>query len=460
MQLKTTILKYTKIVLFSAFLGLFSTPIFAQKIKIDGVAVVIGKNIVLDSDIDKFKQEIEVRSEGKIKISDCDMLEELMQQKLLAHHAIIDSVTVSDAEIASRVDRSVQFFTQQYGSVDKVIKAYGFNDLDDLKKELYTVQQENVLIEKEQQKITEKIDVTPEEVRLFYNGLKEKNELPEFSAEIEIAQIVINANPTKEENQRILDKLNEIKKEIEDGANFKMKAIINSDDPGVTQNGGRYTVTKESQFIKEFKEMAFSLDVGQVSKPFKSEFGYHLMQLHEVKGNMRIASHILMQPNVPDSKLTETRKKAEDLVRDIREGKITFKEAVNKYSEDKETKNSGGLILNPYTGESTFDLTGMDPALYARVAELKKGELSDVFFDQNRSGLKMYKFMIMRNRTNTHIADLVDDYVKIQELALTKKKEETIDKWAKEKIKDTYIKMSDVHYKCSFEKNWKKETGK
>ncbi|MGK0411896.1 MAG: peptidyl-prolyl cis-trans isomerase SurA [Polaribacter sp.] len=460
MQQKITILKNIKITLLTAFLGLISMASFGQKIKIDGVAVVIGKNIVLDSDIEKFKQEIEVRSEGKIKISDCEMLEELMQQKLLAHHAIIDSVLVVDAEIASRVEQSVQYFTQQYGSVDKVIKAYGFNDLDDLKKELFTVQTENALIEKEQQKITEKVDVTPEEVRIYFNSLKDKEELPEFSAEIELAQIVINAKPTKEETERIINKLNEIKKEVEDGANFKMKAIINSNDPGVTQNGGRYEVTKESQFIKEFKETAFSLDIGQISKPFKSDFGYHLMQLHEVKGNMRIASHILMQPEIPGAKLTETREKAEKIVKDINSGVITFEEAVAKYSDDEETKNNGGLILNPYSGESTFDLIGMDPALYARVAELKKGELTEVFYDQNRSGEKMYKFMIMRDRTDTHTADLIDDYVKIQGLALTKKKEETVTKWSKEKIKDTYIKMSDTHSKCTFEKNWKKETGK
>ncbi|UAM99134.1 peptidylprolyl isomerase [Polaribacter litorisediminis] len=460
MQQKITILKNIKITLLTAFLGLISMASFSQKIKIDGVAVVIGKNIVLDSDIEKFKQEVEVRSEGKIKISDCEMLEELMQQKLLAHHAIIDSVLVVDAEIESRVEQSVQYFTQQYGSVDKVIKAYGFNDLDDLKKELFTVQTENALIEKEQQKITEKVDVTPEEVRLYFNSLKEKEELPEFSAEIELAQIVINAKPTKEETERIINKLNEIKKEVEDGASFKMKAIINSNDPGVTQNGGRYEVTKESQFIKEFKETAFSLDVGQISKPFKSDFGYHLMQLHEVKGNMRIASHILMQPEIPGAKLIETREKAEKIVKDINSGIITFEEAVEKYSDDKETKNNGGLILNPYTGESTFDLIGMDPALYARVAELKKGELTEVFYDQNRSGEKMYKFMIMRDRTDTHTADLIDDYVKIQGLALAKKKEETITKWSKEKIKDTYIKMSDAFSKCTFEKNWKKETGK
>jgi peptidyl-prolyl cis-trans isomerase SurA len=459
MQQKTTILNFTKTTFLLAFFGLVGMANFAQ-VKIDGVTVVIGKNIVLDSDIEKFKQEIEIRSEGKIKITDCEMLEELMQQKLLAHHAVEDSVIVADAEISSRVERSVQYFTQQYGSVDKVIKAYGFNDLDDLKKELYTVQKENALIEKEQQKITEKIDVTPEEVRLFYNGLKEKGELPEFSAEIEIAQIVIKAKPEKEEIERIINKLTELKKEIEDGASFEMKAIINSDDPGVAKNKGRYEVTKESQFIKEFKEMAFSLDVGQVSKPFKSDFGYHLMQLHEIKGNMRVASHILMQPDVPGSKLIETREKAEKIAEDIKSGKITFADAVQKYSDDKETKNNAGLIINPYTGESTFNLTGMDPDLYGKVAELKKGELSYVFFDENRSGEKMYKFMMMRDRTNTHTANLVTDYVKVQELALTKKKEEEIDKWAKEKIKDTYIKMSDVHRKCNFEKNWKKETRK
>ncbi|MDG1403447.1 peptidylprolyl isomerase [Polaribacter sp.] len=460
MQQKTTILKYTKLTVLTVFFGLMSISTFAQKIKIDGVAVVIGKNIVLDSDIEKFKQEVDARSEGKITISDCEMLEKLMQQKLLAHHAIVDSVAVSEAEISGRVDRSVEYFTQQYGSLDKVIKAYGFNDLDDLKKELYTVQKENVLIEKEQQNITEKIDVTPEEVRLYFNGLKKNEELPEFPAEIELAQIVLNAAPTKEENDRIVTKLTEIKKQIEEGASFKMKAIINSDDPMVTQNGGRYEVTKDSPFIKEFKEMAFSLDIGQVSKPFKSDFGYHLMQLHEVKGNMRVASHILMQPDIPDTRLKDTQQRAEQIAKDIKEGSITFSEAVKKYSEDKETKNNGGVIVNPYSGETKFDLTRMDPALYARVAELKKGELSDVFFDQNRTGEKMFKFIVMKDRTDTHIADLVEDYVKVQDLALRKKREETITKWAKGKIKDTYIKMSEVHSKCSFEKNWKKEISK
>ena len=460
MQQKTTILKYFKLPLVILFFGLTSTHTSAQKTKIDGVTVVIGKNIVLDSDIEKFKQEVETRSEGKIKITDCEMLEQLMEQKLLSHHAVIDSVTVTDAEVSSGVDRNIQYFKQQYGTEEKMIKAYGFNDLADLRNELITIEKENLLIRKEQEQITEKIDVTPEEVRLYFNGLKEKGELPQFPAEIELAQIVINATPTKEENDRIIAKLNKIKKEVEEGASFKMKAIINSDDPGVTQNGGKYPVTKESSFIKEFKEMAFTLDVGQISKPFKSQFGYHLMQLHEINGNTRVASHILMQPEIPDEKLKETQEKAEKIITDIKEGKLTFADAVKKYSEDKDTKNNGGLIINPQSGESKFDLTRMDPAFYARVSDLKKGEMTDSFFDETRGGDKMYKFILMKDRTDTHKADLVDDYVKIQQLALQKKKEETINKWSKEKIKDTYIKLSDSHNKCVFNKNWKKETNK
>ena len=460
MQYKITISKYIRLSLFTFFLVFIGLQVSGQKLKIDGVVVVIGKNIVLDSDIDKFKQEVELRSEGKIKITDCEMLEELMQQKLMSHHAVIDSITVADEEISSRVDRSIQYFTQQYGSIEKVIKAYGFNDLDDLKRELNSVQKENILIEKEQQNITEKIDVTPEEVRLYYNGLKEKEELPQFPAEIELAQIVIKAIPTPEETERVINKLNEIKKQIEDGSNFKMKAIINSDDPGVTSNGGEYSVTKESSFIKEFKEMAFTLDVGQVSKPFKSEFGYHIMQLNAIKGNTRVASHILMQLNVPEEKLNEIKRKAEKIILEIREGKLTFNDAVKKYSNDDDSKNNVGLIINPSTGESKFDLTRMDPAFYARVSDLKKGEMTEPFYDEERSGSKMFKFILMKDRTNTHTADIIEDYVKIQQLALQKKKEETITKWSKEKIKDTYIKIGEVYNKCTFDKNWKKEISK
>ena len=454
MPFKIKVIKFISSLLLAVF---FIQNTTAQKVKIDAVGVVVGKNIVLDSDIEKFKLELENNSEGKIKISDCEMLEQLMLQKLLAHHAVVDSIVVSDAEVNSQVERNIQFFSQEYGSVEKVVEAYGFNDIEDLKTELFGIEKENSLIQKEQRQITENIDVTPEEIRIYFNGLKEKGELPEFPAEIQIAQLVLNAEATQEELDRVVNKLLKIKKEVEAGSSFKMKAIINSNDPGVTDNGGRYVIDKNSTFIKEFKETAFSLDVNQVSEPIKSKFGYHIIQLNQIRGETRVASHILIQPEIPQEKLDETKEKLEKIKKDIDTGVITFDEAVKKYSEDKDTKNNGGLIVNPYSGESTFDLTRMDPALYARVNNLQKGEMSDVFYDEEREGKKMYKVMIMKDRTNTHVADMVDDYVKVQNLALQKKKQETIAKWSREKIGDTYIKISEEFRKCTFDKNWTKE---
>ena len=204
MQYKTKVSKHIKAIILLSFLVISLQVTLAQKVKIDGVAVVIGKNIVLDSDIDKFKQEVLSNSEGKIEISDCEMLEQLMLQKLLSHHAVVDSVTVADSQINSSVENNIAYFKQQYGSVEKMVAAYGFNDEEDLKKELYKIEKENSLIKQEQQKITEKVDVTPEEVRLYHKGLKDSGELPEFPAETELAQIVINAEPTEEENNRII----------------------------------------------------------------------------------------------------------------------------------------------------------------------------------------------------------------------------------------------------------------
>lgn len=456
MQFKIKTLKNTSI-LFTFFLASFAT-VNAQQSKIDGVAVVIGKNIVLDSDIDKFKQEVELKSEGKVKISNCEMLEELMQQKLLAHHAVIDSVVVSQSDIDSRVQRSIAYFTNEYGSEEKVIKAYGFNDIEDLKKELERVQKENLLIEKEQQKITEDLDVTPEEIRVYFKGLKDKKELPEIPAEVEVAQLVLKAEPTKEENDRIINKLNEIKKQVEGGASFKLKAIINSDDPSAAQNSGNMgVITKETGFVKEFKEVAFSLEEGEISEPFKSPFGYHIVLLNKIRGKGRDVSHILMQPEISDAKLKETKDTIEKVIKDIKEGKLTFEEAVKKYSEDEATKNNGGLIINPYTQETTFELTRMPPDLFGRISELKKADLSDVFYDETREGEKMYKVILLKDKTETHEADLVQDYVRMQQFALTKKKEEVITKWSKEKIQETYIKLGSDYKGCTFKKDWRKE---
>lgn len=432
-----------------------------EKVKVDGVVVVVGKNIVLESDITNYKLEVERMSEGKIQISDCEMLEEIMIQKLLSHHAVIDSIVVTPDEIDAQVENTIGSFTQRLGSIEKVIELYGFNDEADLRKELAKVQEEQLMVKREQASIVETVDVTPDEVRNYYKSLETEDILPEFSAEIELSQIVVYAEPSDDEIQRVKDKLNKIKAEIEDGANMNMKAILNSDDPAVASRGmgagGFYTITRESGFVKEFKEVAFSLDEGQISEPFKTDFGYHIIKVEKIKGQQIDLRHILIQPEVDTKKLNESKETLAKLRDEILAGTIDFEQAVIDYSEEDATKTNKGIIVNPSTGDSKFELTRMDPTLYQRVANLKAGELTEPFYDETREGLKMYKIILLKSKTEAHTADIVKDYVKIQQLALQKKKEETIEDWAAEKIDDTYIKINDDYKSCEFSKNWNKE---
>ena len=470
MQIKKNNLKFIKmrknIVLLSFLLVIGGmraqdTITAQQRIKVDGIAVVVGKNIVLNSDIDKFKKELEQRVEGKIDISDCEMLEEIMTQKLIAHHAVVDSIVVADAEVNSEVERIISNFSQQLGSLDKVVSFYGFTDEEDLRNELFTIQKEQFLIQRERASITEKIDVTPEEVRTYFKNLEKDDNLPEFSAEIELAQIVKTLKPSEEETKRVIDKLNEIKKDIQDGFSFRLKAIINSDDPAVAGNGpgagGKYTITRESNFIKEFKEVAFSLDEGELSEPFESGFGFHLIQVEKIKGQERDVRHILIQPKISDEEIQASRENLTDIRNAILVGEMTFEDAVLKYSDDVETRNNKGLILNPATNDTRFDLTLMDPNFYEKVSSLKAGEITEPYYDEVRGGEKMHKIILLKSKNETHIAEFVKDYEKIQQLTLQKKQEETIDKWSKDKITDTYIKINNDFKKCNFKNNWKKD---
>ncbi len=427
-----------------------------EKVKIDGVATVVGDNIVLDSEIDAFKQELIQQSGGQIEISDCEMLEQIMNRKLLAHHAVIDSIVVNEGEIQQQVQRKTDYFTQQLGSPEKMLELYGFDNMKELRDELYRVEKEGLLIEKMQQQLTADIDITPEEVKRYFNSLETEGNLPEIGAEIELSQIVLNIEPSQEEVDKTIARLKEIKKEVEEGGNFKMKAILYSDDPGVTQNSGFYSIERNSPFVKEFKEAAFSMEEGEISQPFKSDFGYHILMVEKIKGKQRDVYHILIQPKADDA-VAQAIKDSLNLYRkQILKLEIPFEEAVLKYSQDKDTRLSGGVLMNPVSGDTHFDLTRMDPELYAKVSNLKEGEISEVFLDQTRQGLKMYKILLLKSRTEAHTADLAQDYVKIMELALQKKKSESIEKWSNEKIMDTYVNINDVYTECDFKSNWVK----
>ena len=429
-----------------------------EKIRVDGVATVVGDNIVLNSEIDAFKQELIQQSGGQVEITDCEMLEQIMNRKLLAHHAVIDSVVVNEGEIQQQVQRKTDYFTQQLGSPEKMLELYGFENMKELKDELYRVEKEGLLIQKMQQELTSDIDITPEEVKRYYNSLKTEGNLPEMGAEIELSQIVLNVEPSEAEVQKTIDRLNELKKEVEDGASFKMKAILYSDDPGVTQNSGFYSIDRNSPFVKEFKEAAFTLEEGEISQPFESDFGYHILMVDKIKGKQRDVYHILMQPKADDEDVERARDSLTSYRQKIIRMEMSFDEAVLKYSEDKDTRLNKGVLMNPVSGDTHFELTRMDPELYSKVSSLKEGEISLVFLDQTREGLKMFKILLLKSKTDSHVADLAMDYEKIMDLALQKKKSESIEKWSNEKIRDTYVKINDTYLSCEFESDWSKKS--
>ena len=461
MQLKMENSKYMNKLFAFVCIGLLAINIQAQKKKIDGVAAVVGKNIVLYSEVKAAKMQVEQENENS-KITECEIIEKILTDKLLAHHAVVDSVEVDEATIQSEVDRKIAYFKHQLQTDEKMLEFFGFNNLADMKKELFNVEKETNYVRKMKAKITENIDVTPEEVTGYFNSLKDKDNLPEFGTEVVIGQIVINAQNDKKANQVLIDKLNKIKKDIENGASFRMKAILYSSDPSAAGDGegagGLYKgMTTETPFVKEFKEVAFSLEEGEISEPFKSQFGYHILRVEKIKGKQRDVRHILLQSEISDEMLDKAKDSLKQIKTDILTNKLTFEDAVKKYSSDKETNKNRGLLINPTTNDVHFELSRMDPALYARINSLKVGEISDVFYDETREGKKMYKIMMVKEKTESHIANLDKDYVKIKKLALLKKKQEIINQWVKDKITNTYIKIHNQYKDCNYQYNWLKK---
>ena len=429
-----------------------------KRIKLDGIAAVVGDYVILDSDIEKTL--IDLRSQGASTedVTHCGLLGKLMEDRLYAHQAVQDSILVSDDEVNATGDRQLQSLVQQIGSMDKVLKYYKKEDEVSFREELYKINKLRMLSEKMQQDIIKEIEITPEEVRQFFNKIPE-GERPVFGAELEIAQIVKSPEPSEEEKQKVIDKLNQIKADVEDNdASFSVKAILYSQDPGSKSKGGFYSITKQTGFDKTFKDVAFSLQEGEVSEPFETPFGYHIIFIEKIRGQELDLRHILVQPEISENALEEAKTELDSIRSKVMKGEFTFAEAALNFSDEKETKFDGGLLRNPQDFSSRFELTKMDPALYNQVRNLKDNELSYPLLEEDpRGGPPKYKILKVTNRYDEHVADFSKDYTKIQQLALTEKQFNAIKKWMDEHIEDTYISVNEANTDCDFANNWIKE---
>ena len=432
-----------------------STVVF-EKIKIDGVSSVVGDHVILESDIDKNLLDLETRGVSTKNITRCQILGKLMEDKLYAHQAVQDSIEVSEIEISGYVDRQVSYLVEQIGSIDKVIEFYGKESEDSFRSELSEIARTQQLSERMRTKIVEEIEITPEEVRQWFSELPEDDK-PVFGDEVEIAQIVKEPKPTEEEIKETIEKLKKIRADVVDGgASFAIKQTLYSEDPGKSQSGGIISVTKKAGLVKEFKDVAFSTNVGEVSEPFESMFGWHIIMVEKIRGQEVDVRHILLRPKISPEAIEEIKKELTDIREKIIAGDFTFAEAARNFSDEKETKFDGGVLINPNNFDKRFELTKMDPTYYAQISGLKGDEISQPIAEQTRTGTN-YKLVKINARYEEHVANYSQDYTKIKDLALKEKQIEAITEWMNEKIEDTYINVSPDNRECEFANNWVKK---
>ncbi|MBT7529045.1 MAG: peptidylprolyl isomerase [Flavobacteriaceae bacterium] len=471
MQLKIKVLKFIKYLHMNYVLiiAILSSNIILSQVnnttnnernKIDGVAAVVGDFLVLDSDIEKQFNQLKASGISTDDMTTCQVFGKLLEDKLYQHHAIQDSITVNSLEIQSFVDQQIDAFAEQIGSMEKLINYYNKNSEQELRNEMFELNKSSELAKKMQEKIIEETEVTPEEVRQFFNSIP-KDDRPFFGTELKVAQIVVIPKTTEEEKKKVIDRLKEFKADVEDnGANFTTKVVLYSDDIASRRSGGKLTLNRKKQrgnFDRNFVETVFSLREGEISDPFESDFGYFIIILDKIRGQEYDVRYILLRPKLKPFDIAEAAKKLEDARNTILSGDLTFAEVALEISDETETKFEGGKLINPETQDFNFELTKMDPELYSQIEKLKDGDVSIVLRDEDRLNPVKFKILTVTDRIDEHEANFATDYIKIQALALQNKKLKEIEKWQNTKIDDTYIKIANEYKGCEFFSNWLKQ---
>jgi peptidyl-prolyl cis-trans isomerase SurA len=428
-----------------------------KKQKVDGVAAVVGDFIVLDSDIDLMIFDLQSQGIDTKDLTRCELLGKQLEDKLYAHQAIQDSIKVTDDEVTKFLNQQFGAMVESLGSKEKVFEQYKKKNEEDFRAYFFDIIKMNKLSSQMKRKVVENVTVTPDEVNAYFNQIP-KDKLPTISAEVEFSQITMKPIVSLAEKQVVIDKLKEIRKDVLSGnSSFTSRAIIYSEDEGSASNGGYYKITKKTQFVKEFKDTAFRLAEGEISEPFETDFGYHIIFMEKIRGQELELRHIVMSAKPSAAAINEAANKLEEIKAKIDKGEITFADAAKASSADKETRTNGGIVINPQTSELQFEIAKLDPKLYAQISTLNQGELSKVLLDQERGGAKFFKILKLNKKTSEHVADFTTDYIKVKELALNEKQFKEVSSWLEETIEKTYVSINTDYKTCEFASNWLKK---
>lgn len=445
-----------KSLFFLSFLA-FCSPLFAQvkKVVADKIIATVGDKIVLKSDIDNSIHDMQRQNIDIPANAGCLLLQQALAMKALVLQAERDSIPVSDDDVEADIDNKIRYFITQYGSKEMLEQVAG-KTIFQLKEEFRPVFREQKLAKGERDKIVGDVRITPKEVEAYYAKIP-KDSLQFIESRLEIGQIVMYPKAARDVDQYAIDQLNEYKKEVENGSRtFADLATQYTDDPGSKNNGGQYEINRnEKQWDPLFLSKAFSLKDGQISNVFKTKYGYHIIQMVSRRGDDATIRHILKIPQVSSIEINKTKEKLDSIRTLLVNKTITFGAAVQKYSEDDNSKFTGGLIAGP--DQSTFLSIDelQDKDLVLMLKNLKVGEYSEAteFYDASAQK-KAVRIIEIKSKSEPHRENLKNDYDMISQSALEEKKNNALDAWFNKKIPTFYVNISKDYQSCPELKPW------
>jgi peptidyl-prolyl cis-trans isomerase SurA len=427
--------------------------LFSQDEKLaDKIVAVIGKSIVLQSDIE---QQILQYKAQRQNIDRCEVFENFLMQKMLVNQARIDSIEISEVNVEMSLNGRIDYFMQQAGSQEK-LEEYFNRPLNQIKEDMREMIREQMLTQRMESEITKNIRITPSEVKDFYKSLP-TDSIPMIDQQIEYKQILLYPSFAQQSVYDTREKLLDIRKRILAGEKFSTLAILYSEDPGSVSNGGEIGFMSKSELDPAYATAAFNLKPGAVSNIVESQFGFHIIQFIAREGDRVNTRHILIKPKITSKELQTAFSRLDSIAKFIKVDTITFEKAALEFSEDKTTRFASGQVVNPYTNSTLFELDQLPKEDFYILSKLNVGDISQPFQSKDENRKDAYKIVKLISKKEAHKANLDEDYLLIQDMALESKKKVFVGEWVENKLSTTYFKI-DPTFECKFKvKGWNKK---
>lgn len=425
----------------------------AQHIIADRIVGIVGSEAILLSDIETQYSQYLLQGIEADESLKCDILDQKLKEKLLLTQAMKDSISLTTEEIDNELDRRIRYFISMFGSQEELEKYYQ-KSIVEIKDEFRGDIRDYMLSNKMQSSIIGNVKVTPAEVMIFFDQIP-LDSLPFYNATVELSHIAKFPKVDITQRQKSRKILQDLRKRILDGEDFSTLAILYSEDPGSADKGGDLGWVTKGMMVMEFEKAAFALEVGELSDIVKTSFGYHIIEVTERESNKIKVRHILIKPSVSNADLQQIGVLLDSIRNLIISDSIEFGQAAKKYSDDKDTKNNGGVLFNAQTGNNFFEIDELQPDVYFELEKMEEGEITKILPYQGKDGVQGYRIILLRVETKPHRANLKQDYDKIQNAALSAKQNETLNNWIDKKITESYCFVDVIFESCEILEKWK-----